>query len=167
MIQKTDCTERSGLYDGYIPIMNTNIQESIDSMKSLAETLIPYTFPKVSFEEEQQILCLKQRTILVDGYEVIVCYSIADYEKHMLETLQIQSPQIPFLPFNIICKVGQLFMGQKDLAYVDFFRHNRKVYCWVVKSLDSKRLSPSKKSLLTSYEGFDFHILMTGTVDLF
>ena len=159
--------ERSGLSEGYIPTMNTQIHDAVDSMKSLARTLIPYTFPKVSFEEEQQILCLKQRTIRVDGYEVIVCYSVADYEKHMLETLQIQSPQVPFLPFNVICKIGQLFMGHKDLAYVDFFRHNRKVYCWVVKSLDDKRLSPGKKALPTSYEGFDFHLLLSGTVDLF
>jgi len=147
--------------------MNDDITHSVDSMKAMADHLIPYTFPKVSFEEEQKILCFKQRIIMVDGYELIVCYSKADYEQYCLETLQIQSPQVPFIPFNIVCKVGQFFMGKKNLAYIDFFRHNRKVYCWAVKSLEEKRLSPGKKTSPTSYEGFDFHLLHPGTVDLF
>jgi hypothetical protein len=164
---KIVCMERSGLCDGYIPSMNTELQNTIDSMKSMAEHLLPYTFPNVPFEEEQQVLCLKQRSILVDGYELSVCFSKADYKKHILETLQIQSSHVPFIPFNVICKVGQLFMGQKELAYIDFFRFNRKVYCWATKNSGDRRLSPGNKSRPASYEGFDFHLLHPSTVDLF
>ncbi len=103
---KTVFMERSTLFEGYIYVMNTGVKNSVKSMKAMANQLIPYTFPKVSFEEEQQILCLKQNIIRVDGYESIVCYSKADYEQHVLETLQIQSPQVPFVPFNIVCKIG-------------------------------------------------------------
>jgi hypothetical protein len=164
---KTSFMERSTSSDGYISVMNTGIKKSVDSMKAMAKQLIPYTFPKVSFEEEQQILCLKQSVIRVDGYESIVCYSQADYEQHMLETLQIQSHSVPFIPFNIVCKIGLLFMGPKHLSYIDFFRHNKKVYCWAVKSSEGKRLHPGKKSRLINYEGFDFHLLHPGSVDLF
>lgn len=161
------CMERSGQSDVYIPSMTPEIQNTIDSMKAMADQLLPHTFPNVSFEEEQQVLCMKQRTIQVDGYDLLVCFSRADYKKHILETLQIQSPQVPFLPFNIVCKTGQLFMGQKDLAYIDFFRNNRKVYCWANKSLGDKRLPPNNKARPTSYEGFQFHLLHPGSVDLF
>ena len=163
---KIVCMETSGVSDGYIPKMNTEIQNSIDSMKAIADQLIPYSFPVVSFEEEQKVLCLKNRVIQVDGYEISVCFSRADYERHILETIQIQSPHVPFIPFNIVCKVGQLFMGQKYLSYVDFFRNNRKVYCWAAKTSNERRLPPGKKSRPASYEGFDFHLLHPGSVDL-
>lgn len=164
---KTLCTERSGVSDGYIPSMMPEIQNSIDSMKAMADYLLPYTFPNVSFKEEQKVLCMKQRVIQVDGYDLTVCFSRADYKKYMLETLQLQSPQVPFLPFNMVCKVGQLFMGKKDLSFIDFFRNNRKVYCWASKFIGEKRLPPSNKSQPTSYEGFDFYLLHPGSVDLF
>lgn len=158
---KMDSMESDGLSN------SLKIQETVGSMKSLAEYLLPYTFPNVSFEDEQEILCMKQRTLRVDGYESIICYSIADYEKYFLETLQIQSPQVPFIPFNVICKIGRVFLGDDQLAYIDFFRHNRKVYCWTLKSADGRKLDPGKKSTPTSFEGFDFHLLHPGSVDLF
>ena len=164
---KIDCMERSGLYDEYIPMMNTEIQIIIDSMKSMADHLIPYSFPVVSFKAEEEILCLKQRIVKFDGYDAIVSYSKADYGENVLvETLQIQSPQVPFLPFNVVCKIGVLFFGKTDLSYVDFFKYNRKVYCWVVKSLDGNRLPPHKESKQTSFDGFNFYVLPPGSVDL-
>lgn len=159
--------DRSGQSDGYIPSMTPQIQDTVDSMKNMADLLIPYSFPNVSFEEELKVLCMKQRNVCVDGYEIIVVFSRADYRKHILETLQIQSPQVPFIPFNIVCKTAQLFMGQKDLAYIDFFRNNRKVYCWSNKTVGDKRLAPNNKSRMASYEGFEFHLLAPGSVDLF
>lgn len=167
-MMKTCCMERSGSSSGYIPTMNPDIQKNIDSMKAMADCMIPHTFPKVpTFEEEQRILCLKQRILVVDGYELVICLSRAEYPKYMLETVQIQSQQVPFLPFNLVCKVGRFFMGDKVMSYLDFFRHNRKVYCWANKTLDGKELPPGKRSRKTSYEGFEFYLLHPGSVDLF
>jgi hypothetical protein len=47
---KIVCMETSGVSDGYIPKMNTDIQNYIDSMMAMADQLIPYSFPVVSFE---------------------------------------------------------------------------------------------------------------------
>lgn len=159
--------ERSGVSDEYISLMAPEIKDSIDSMKAMADYLLPYTFPNVSFKEEQQVLCMKQRVVQVDGYDITVCFSRADYKKYILQTLQLQSPQVPFLPFNIVCKIGQMFMGRKHLSYIDFFKNNKKVYCWVSKFVGDKKLPPNNNSQLTSYEGFDFHLLHPGSVDLF
>lgn len=158
-MQKMDSMEKNGLHD--------SVCDSINSMKSMADLLIPNTYPKVSFLEEQQVLCLKQRTIIIDGYDVLVCFSRADYEKYILETVQIQSPYVPFLPFNLICKIGKLFLGKENLGYVDFFRYNRKVYCWVCKVNDGVCVPTNLNLAITSYEGFEFSLLDPSTVDLF
>ena len=143
-----------------------DLNKIIQEMKSLADSLIDYSFPKATFEEEQQILCLKQREFTIDGYDLSVCYSRADYDKYFLENLQIQSQQVPFLPFTVVCKVGKLFLGEKNICYLDFFRNNRKVYCWTIRTHEENILVPDKTSKPFSYEGFDFHILHPGTVDL-
>ena len=152
---KTDCTEKNGFL------------EEIESMKVMAGLLQDCSFPKVSFEEELQILCLKQRSLTIDGYDINVCYSQSDYEDHILETLQLQSAQVPFIPFNVVCKVAKLVMGVEKLAYIDFFRYNKKVYCWAVKNFDGKRVEPNVNSKKISYEGFEFYLLDPSSVDLF
>jgi len=147
--------------------MSDSVKQSIQQMKSLARSLLPYTFPTVPFKEEQDILVLKQKCMVVDGYEVTLCYSEADYPKYSLKSLQVQSSQAPFLPFTLVCKVGKMFLGKKNLSYIEFFRGNRKVYCWTVKVKNGRMLPPGKKTKPGSYEGFQFSILHPGSVDLF
>jgi len=136
-------------------------------MKHMARRLVPRTFPVVEFEEEQDVLVLKQHTDVIDGYDVTLCYSEADYEKYLLKSLQIQSIHAPFLPFNLVCKIGRAFLGSNNLSYIEFFRGNKKVYCWTVKARNGRLLPPGKKSKLGSFEGFEFSILSPGSVDLF
>jgi hypothetical protein len=150
----------------------SNIQQAIEEMKSMANRLLPYTFPcgdppQVSFAEEQDVLVLKQRSLVVDGYEVTLCYSEADYGEYLLRSLQVQASQAPFLPFTLVCKIGKMFLGSKNLSYIEFFRGNRKVYCWTVKVRGGRKLPPGKKTKPGFYEGFQFNILQPGSVDLF
>ena len=165
---KTISTEKDTLSDDntYINQM-TKLTKTIKDMRSMASTLIPYTYPKADFKDEQDVLCLKQRTITVDGYEVILCYSDAEYKEYVLSSLQIQPVQGPFLPFTLICKLGKEFFGYKNVSYIEFFRNNNKVYCWTIKSREGRRLFPGKKTKPSSYEGYKFRILHPGSVDLF
>lgn len=144
-----------------------SLSDKIQEMQDMATLLLPWTFPTVTFEEEQDVLVLKQRSMTIDGYDVTLCYSEADYEKYFLKSLQVQSSQAPFLPFNLVCKIGQEFLGNKNLSYIEFFRGNRKVYCWTVKVRNGVKLPPGKKTKLGTYEGFNFNILQPGSVDLF
>lgn len=132
----------------------------------MAEMLIPHTYPKVPFEHEQDVLVLKQRRITVDGYEITICLSRADYDDYYLDSLQIQNTSYPFLPFNLVCKLGRAFLGKQNLSYIDFVKDNRKVYCWTLRVRDEQPLPPSKKSQKSSYEGFEYSILAPGAVDL-
>ena len=133
----------------------------------MAEMLLPFTFPKVGFKVEQDILLLKYRSLTVDGYELSICFSKADYEKYFLESVQIQAAYAPFLPFNLVCKLGRSFLGDESLSYIEFLRNNRKVYCWTMKSRNGRPLPPDNKTTPGSFEGFDFSVLQPGSVDLF
>jgi hypothetical protein len=146
---------------------NTNLDKKVEEMKGIAEWLIPYTFPKVVFSEEQEVLPLKQRNVTLDGYEMVLCYSKADYDSYFLESLQVQSYYSPFLPFTLVCKLGRAFLGKENLSYIEFFRNSRKVYCWTIRSRDGRSLPPGNKTKPGSYEGFAYNILQPGTIDLF
>jgi hypothetical protein len=146
---------------------NKSLRQEVEEIKRVGEMLVHLTFPRVDFKAEQDVLLLKQRTLLVDAYEVIICYSKADYDDHIMESIQIQPSFTPFLPFAVVCKLGRAFLGTKNLSYIEFFKHNRKVYCWTVKLRDERVLPPDKTSKVETYEGFEFNILQPGSVDLF
>lgn len=134
------------------------IEKQIFSLRNMAELLIPYTYPLQSMQEEQKVLCMKQRYITIDGYELFVCFSIGNYDNNIIETLQIQSKNCSFLPFTLVCKVGKMFMGDSYLGYIEFFKFNKKIYCWAVKKVKGKKKAPSNASKM-EYEGFNFYLL--------
>lgn len=151
-----------------IYILMDKFNDNVVRLKEMAKSLIPMTYPRVPFKEEQEILLWKQRQMTVDGYEIMVCYSEADYNKYILKSVQLQSAQQgAFLPFTVVCKMGRIFLGSVHLSYIEFFRNNRKVYCWTTKCQGDVVLPPGGKSKSGSYEGFKFVIMQPGSVDLF
>lgn len=132
----------------------------------MARLLIPHTFPLASFEDEQVILPLKQTVITVDGYDVVICLSAADYDKYILWSFQIQSVYTPFLPFNVVCKLGRTFLGGKHLAYLEFAKDGKKVYCWTLRRKGRKTITASNDSEPETFEGFEFVRLNPESVDL-
>jgi hypothetical protein len=142
-------------------------KQNVRKMKAMADLLIPHTFPKVSFEDEKEIVLFKEKIITIDGYEILLCFSRADYGKHFLESLQIQSYLTPFLPFNLVCKIAKEFLGKKNLSYIEFLRNNRKVYCWTIKTRKGRSLPIANPNFVANFEGLEFNILPKGTIDLF
>lgn len=157
--------DRTGFCEEYITEMNTLVK-TVKEMRNMAERLIPYTWPKSDFDVEQDVLCLKQRVITVDGYDINVCFSRADYGDYLLDSLQIQPTDGPFLPFHIVCKVGLVFFGRTLLSYVDFFRGDKKVYCWTIKHNNGSLLH-SEQIEIAEFEGFVYEVLDPTSVDLF
>lgn len=143
------------------------LEQHVDEMKKLANILVSCTYPNVDFQEEQDVLLLKQRNISVDGYDITICLSKADYGDYFLESLQIQSYYTPFLPFNLVCKLGNIFFGKENLAYIEFFKNGRKVYCWTIKSKNGQSLPTDSKTKPANYQGFKFEILQSGAIELF
>lgn len=148
-------------------MIKKSIDQHVLEMKKIANMLVACTYPQVDFQEEQDVLLLKQRNITVDGYDITICLSKADYGNYFLESVQIQSYYTPFLPFTLVCKLGKIFLGKENLAYIEFFKNGRKVYCWTIKSKNGKTLPTDNKTKPGSYEGFNFEILQTGAIELF
>ena len=143
------------------------LRKHVSEMKSMAELLVPYTFPMVDYEDEQEVLILKQRQITVDGYEIVVALSRANHKKFHLVSLQIQSATSPFLPFNLVCNLARVFLGPRHLAYVEFLKDGRKFYCWTLRITPEGRfLLPSKETEPSSYEGFEYNVLNPSDVDV-
>ena len=137
-----------------------HLDEHIEEMRSFGEFLVPYNYPQVTQNEEEDVNYIKAREAIVDGYSLILHYSKADYGNHYLETLQILSKYCPFLPFSLVCKIGKKFLGDKHLSLVEIFRDNRKIYCWtiVVDKNGNPVSGPHQEELeVKSYEGFEYH----------
>jgi len=144
------------------------LDQLIPEIKALSERLIPYTFPLVSIEFEQDILILKQRDIVLDGYAISVIHSKAQYPGDFgIESLQISSIYTPFLPFHIVCKLGRAFLGNEYLGYAEFFKKNEKVYCWTLRYQEGTKIPPTDSSEDAVYEDFEYKILPIGCGNLY
>jgi hypothetical protein len=138
--------------------LTKKFDDHVKEMKSFGEILIPHNRPKVSLEDEQDINYIKSREVMVDGYNVVVYYSISERDSHFLEVIQITGRYTPFLPFSIICKIGRKFLGDKYLSYMDFVKDGRKVYCWTVATDTNHKSIPAiyKEGIMSDdcfYEG--------------
>jgi hypothetical protein len=134
------------------------LDKHISEMKAIAKTLMPNSFPKATVEEDQEIICLRTRQLIIDGFDVAVTLGMADYDKFQLESLQLHGIHTPFLPFSLVCKIARRFLGTQHLSYTDFMKDNRKIYCWTIRKKGT-RVVPIKKTASDSYEGFTYNVL--------
>lgn len=136
--------------------------ETLKEIREFGKFLMPYNFPKVSPEDEEEISILKSQDLVVDGYNVVISYSKADWDTHYLEVVQLTGHYSPFLPFSLVCKIGKKILGDKHLSYVDFIKNEQKVYCWTIV-LDRENNAipgPFKQELRDcTYEGLTYRLL--------
>lgn len=147
------------------------LDEVIQNIRSLGEMLVPHNFPLVPLMVgEDDLAVLKERELIIDGYEIVVNYQKSDYADHLLETLQIYGKNSPFLPFNVICKLAKRFLGSHHLSLVELFRHNRKLYIWSVCVDRTGKPLPAPYDQDTEsceFEGFNYLYLQPNQVNLF
>src|SRR5262249_8698545 len=135
-------------------------------LKSFGLFLMPYSKPKTSQEDDDDINFMKSKEVMVDGYSLIIYYSKNEWPTHYMEILQITGKYTPFLPFSLVCKIGRKFLGEKHLSYVDFTQNDRKTYCWTAASDKSNNPIPApyKKEALSDdciYEGLEYKCLIS------
>lgn len=156
------------------PIMlykHKSLDEIIENLRLLGEMIVPYNFPMVPPPVgEDDLAVFKEREIIIDGYEVIVNYQKSDYGNHLMENLQIHGTTSPFLPFNLICKLGKRFLGANHLSLVELFRQNRKLYIWSVCVDRNGKAIPSPYDNETEsceFEGFNYLYLQPNNINFF
>lgn len=148
----------------------SNFDEKIEILRNLSEHLVAYNFPLSPMEFEYDISCLKKMEIDADGYTVAVHLNKAYYGKYYLETFQIYNTQAPFLPFNLVAKLGKKALGGHLLSFVEFYQRDKKIYCWSV-CLDERGRpisSPIQDKFKTKvFEGFEYSYMQPEQLNLY
>jgi hypothetical protein len=150
----------------------SKLEEIIEGMRALGDMLIPYNFPKAPppTTMEDDLAIFKQREAIIDGYPIMLHYQKADYDKHLMETLQIYGKSSPFLPFNLICNLAKRFLGSHHLSLVEIFKDNRKIYIWSVCVDRRGRPIPAPFEMETEeceFEGLDYLYMQPSQVNFY
>ncbi len=145
-----------------------SLDQIIDEMKTLGDYLVPYNWPQHDPALEDDITVLKTRVIDIDGYTVVIHFNRADYGNHYVETLQVFGEKASFLPFCLVAKLGQKFLGGHHLYLVELIRDNRKIYCWTI-TLDKKGrpIAPKVPVKVEDciYDGFQYRYMYPSQVN--
>jgi hypothetical protein len=134
------------------------LQEEVASMRRMSEMLSCFSYPVKELQDEIDIYPLKTRTLIVDGYEVIAHLNIAEYGRFKIEILQLESARSIYLPMHLLVKIGKMFLGSEEVCYIEFYRNNRKVYCWTVRRKGDTCLPPLGETLHREFDGFSFYV---------
>ncbi len=144
------------------------LDQVIDEMKTIGDVLVPYNYPRNDPLLENDIVVLKTRIIEIDGYSVGLHFNRADYGEYYVETLQIYGEKASFLPFCLVAKLGQKFLGGYHLYLVELIREDHKIYCWTI-TLDKggRPIEPRMpiKFEDCNYDGFQYHYMYPSQVN--
>jgi hypothetical protein len=136
--------------------MYEKLDDQIDPMKKMAIMLVPYSHPHV---RDDDVCFLKQREIIVDGYSIILQFSRADYNGMYVDLVSVSGKYMPFLPIGLLCKIGQKFLGDKELTFTEILRNGKKAYNWM--QMCKRDGTPISNQMLNdgvedSFNGFEF-----------
>lgn len=130
--------------------------DDVVSMRRMAELLLPFQKTK---DDEVDLAVLKTRESNVSGYDLSFYLSKEADKDFDLWTLQMYSKYQPFIPFHVVCKCAQKFLGEKELGLTEFIILGRKLYVWTVAvAKDGTPVPiPLRPQVETrKYEGFEF-----------
>lgn len=154
-----------------------SLDDIIESMKEIGDVLIAHSGHQIiksnsdeKIEENDLLDSFRTSSVTVDGYDLYLFYQKTDYGSYMVETLQVYNENSPFLPFNLVAKVGQKFLGSHNLCLVEFYKNNRKIYCWsVCVDLSGRPIQyPFKvKQEDCIYEDFKYSYIQPSQVNFF
>jgi hypothetical protein len=148
-----------------------DLEEIIERMRGMGDILVPLNYPNTfSFELEDDLSIFKEREAIIDGIPLLLNYQKSDYKKYLIETVQIFGKTTPFLPFNLICKIGKRFLGGHHLSLVEIFKDNRKIYIWSVCVDKRGRPIPAPYKLKTEqceFEGFNYSYLQPNQINFY
>ena len=148
----------------------SNFDARLDNLRNLSRDLVPYNFPLGPVELEYYLSPLKRSEAEADGYSLVFHFNRAAYNDHYLESFQVYNKYAPFLPFSLVTKLARKALGSHQLALVEFYQEDKKVYCWSV-CLDSRGrpiASPMKERTETrEFEGFTYAYMRPEQLNLY
>lgn len=151
--------------------MYDELNKAVADLKRLSDFYMPYIKNK---EDEADLAIFKQRTVIVDGYEIQLYFhkehhahfnadEEGDNQEYDILTLQVYSIHFPFLPFNLLCKIARKFLGDRNLALSEYLLMGRKVYVWnSVRSGDGSTIPLNANTNILWYEGLEYAMAPAG-----
>lgn len=136
-----------------------DVDKQIKEIKDLGNVLMNYNFPQKSKRDEETLNVLKTSNMCTDGYDVVIHYNKSFYNKFYLESLQVLGRYTLFLPFCLVCKIAQKFLGNQHLSFIETFNEDRRVYCWtLLTDKEFNAIPASNKDVVENcvYEGFEY-----------
>lgn len=137
--------------------MYEKLEDHIAAMRKMAIMLVPYSYPHV--RDDSDVSFFKQRYIFVDGYSITISYSRSDYEGLYLDVINFTGNHMPYLPMPVLCKLGERFLGNKELTFNEFMKNGKKFYSWMVLfKADGTPISNSfvQNGIEDSFNGLEF-----------
>jgi hypothetical protein len=133
----------------------TKPEDHLREMKKLASFLQPFSPPK--YPQDEDITWLKQRDVIIDGYQLVVHYAQSDHDDTRLDVLTVGCKISPSLPLKIVCKVAEMFLGKENLTLFEITKSGRKIYSWMVMFREGKAIINTQMNLESfCYNGFTF-----------
>lgn len=131
------------------------LDQHVKEMKGMAQLLVSY-----GLSEDHDVHILKQREIVVDGYSICVHFSRNEHRHNgtYLDVVSITGKYMPFLPMTFICKVGEAYLGCKELTFTEVLSNGRKYYNWMVLYRDDGTPISNNftEGVNDSYNGLEF-----------
>lgn len=131
-----------------------NIDDLVYRSRAVSDQLLRYGTS--SNDEFSQITrSLRDLSFIIDGYPVLAHFTKSRAGDNIIEYLQIQPTLSEFLPFNVVFKIAQKFMGSRNLSYTEVYKGGKKVYFWILSVTEDGK--PVELEGLEDYEEMEYN----------
>ena len=130
------------------------LQEAVKYGRLMGYVFQEYSSLKGNPDIELSTKDFKTWIFNIDGYDVQFYFSSVetDYfesERNTIETLQIWSDDLYFLPFIVSFKIALAFFGSQNIILTQIVSPNKFIYCWnKMYDEEGKSLKPNKNSCI-------------------
>lgn len=101
-----------------------------------------------------------------DGYDVHLYFNCVETDyfedgKNVIETLQLWSEDLYFLPFIVSFKIAMAFFGTENMILTQILTPTKFVYCWnKMYDEEGKSLKPINKSCIDKrFLGYNYYLV--------
>lgn len=126
------------------------LQEAVKYGRLMGYVLQEYSSLKSNPDLEISMKDFKTWIFNIDGYDVQFYFNVVetDYfkeKKNTIETLQLWSDDLYFLPFTVAFKIALAFFGNNNIILTQILSPNKFIYCWnKMYDEEGKSLTPNK-----------------------
>ena len=164
---KTRCLSigRQRMNDQFVVNRVDNLKEAVKYGRLMGYVLQEYSSINKNYDIELTVKDFKTWLFNIDGYDVQLYFNTVktDYieDKHnVIETLQVWSEDLYFLPFIVSFKVALAFFNQGEMILTQILTPNKFIYCWnKMYDEEGEPLKPIKGSCLEqSFLNYDYYL---------